>query len=213
MFQIHRHTRFCFYLLHLKNLKIASFRTLLEKILKYSGDLILIIELSRYGERKIPYLRKIISTNNQRISGNTVFCVIFHLFTLFLFSGNPESIEAATELGLLYLKIGDVQRAFQQFGTAVAHSPNCTRAILPIAFIIQVSTLLSNHTCIGNGSYCISNRGEIVSTLMNKLARTFYFIFLQVFEDEDSVFLGNLMRELSQEFLFYIFESINNNLN
>ncbi|XP_048261727.1 Bardet-Biedl syndrome 4 protein isoform X4 [Bombus terrestris] len=52
-------------------------------------------------------------------------------------SGNPESIEAATELGLLYLKIGDVQRAFQQFGTAVAHSPNCTRAILPIAFIIQ----------------------------------------------------------------------------
>ncbi|XP_043582982.1 Bardet-Biedl syndrome 4 protein homolog isoform X1 [Bombus pyrosoma] len=52
-------------------------------------------------------------------------------------SGNPESIEAATELGLLYLKIGDVQRAFQQFGTAIAHSPNCTRAILPIAFIIQ----------------------------------------------------------------------------
>nr|XP_031825496.1 Bardet-Biedl syndrome 4 protein homolog isoform X1 [Nomia melanderi]XP_031825497.1 Bardet-Biedl syndrome 4 protein homolog isoform X1 [Nomia melanderi]XP_031825498.1 Bardet-Biedl syndrome 4 protein homolog isoform X1 [Nomia melanderi]XP_031825499.1 Bardet-Biedl syndrome 4 protein homolog isoform X1 [Nomia melanderi]XP_031825500.1 Bardet-Biedl syndrome 4 protein homolog isoform X1 [Nomia melanderi]XP_031825501.1 Bardet-Biedl syndrome 4 protein homolog isoform X1 [Nomia melanderi]XP_03182550 len=52
-------------------------------------------------------------------------------------SGNPECIEAATELGLLYLKIGDVQRAFQQFGTALAHSPNCTRAILPIAYIIQ----------------------------------------------------------------------------
>ncbi|XP_068981524.1 BBSome complex member BBS4 isoform X2 [Bombus flavifrons] len=57
-------------------------------------------------------------------------------------SGNPESIEAATELGLLYLKIGDVQRAFQQFGTAVAHSPNCTRAILPIAFIIQAISCL-----------------------------------------------------------------------
>ena len=53
------------------------------------------------------------------------------------FSENPESIEAATELGLLYLKIGDVQQAFQQFGTALAHSPNCTKAILPIAYVIQ----------------------------------------------------------------------------
>ncbi|KOC64819.1 Bardet-Biedl syndrome 4 protein like protein [Habropoda laboriosa] len=52
-------------------------------------------------------------------------------------SENPESIEAATELGLLYLKIGDVQRAFQQFGTALGHSPNCTKAILPIAYVIQ----------------------------------------------------------------------------
>ncbi|XP_076165097.1 Bardet-Biedl syndrome 4 [Ptiloglossa arizonensis] len=51
--------------------------------------------------------------------------------------GNPESVEAATDLGLLYLKIGDVQRAFQQFGTALAHSPDCTRAILPIAYVIQ----------------------------------------------------------------------------
>ncbi|XP_016767910.1 Bardet-Biedl syndrome 4 protein homolog isoform X1 [Apis mellifera] len=50
---------------------------------------------------------------------------------------NPESIEAATELGLLYLKIGDVQRAFQQFGTAIAHSPNYAKAILPVAYIIQ----------------------------------------------------------------------------
>ncbi|XP_076234859.1 Bardet-Biedl syndrome 4 [Calliopsis andreniformis] len=52
-------------------------------------------------------------------------------------SGNPECIEAATELGLLYLKIGDVQRAFQQFGAALAHSPNCAKAILPIAYVIQ----------------------------------------------------------------------------
>lgn len=52
--------------------------------------------------------------------------------------GNPESTEAATELGLLYLKIGDVQRAFQQFGAALAHSPTCTKAILPIAYVIQV---------------------------------------------------------------------------
>ncbi|XP_017879614.1 Bardet-Biedl syndrome 4 protein homolog isoform X1 [Ceratina calcarata] len=52
-------------------------------------------------------------------------------------SGNPESLEAATELGLLYLKTGDVQQAFQQFGTVLAHYPNCTEAILPIAYIIQ----------------------------------------------------------------------------
>ncbi|CAK9813745.1 Bardet-Biedl syndrome 4 protein homolog [Anthophora quadrimaculata] len=52
-------------------------------------------------------------------------------------SENPESVEAATELGLLYLKIGDVQRAFQQFGTALGHSPNCSKAILPIAYVIQ----------------------------------------------------------------------------
>ncbi|XP_011138957.1 Bardet-Biedl syndrome 4 protein [Harpegnathos saltator] len=52
-------------------------------------------------------------------------------------NGNPESIDAATELGLLYLKIGDTQRAFQQFGAALAHSPNCVNAILPMAYIMQ----------------------------------------------------------------------------
>lgn len=61
---------------------------------------------------------------------------------MIFFSENPESIEAATELGLLYLKIGDVQRAFQQFGTAIAHSPNYAKAILPVAYIIQVNVLL-----------------------------------------------------------------------
>ncbi|XP_026669068.1 Bardet-Biedl syndrome 4 protein isoform X2 [Ceratina calcarata] len=57
-------------------------------------------------------------------------------------SGNPESLEAATELGLLYLKTGDVQQAFQQFGTVLAHYPNCTEAILPIAYIIQAISCL-----------------------------------------------------------------------
>ncbi|XP_020290163.1 Bardet-Biedl syndrome 4 protein homolog isoform X1 [Pseudomyrmex gracilis] len=52
-------------------------------------------------------------------------------------SGNPESIDAATELGLLYLRIGDAQRAFQQFGAALAHSPNCVKALLPMAYIMQ----------------------------------------------------------------------------
>ncbi|XP_011860397.1 PREDICTED: Bardet-Biedl syndrome 4 protein homolog isoform X1 [Vollenhovia emeryi] len=52
-------------------------------------------------------------------------------------NGNPQSIDAATELGLLYLRIGDTQRAFQQFGAALAHSPNCVKAILPMAYIMQ----------------------------------------------------------------------------
>lgn len=56
----------------------------------------------------------------------------------FFFSGNPESIDAATEMGLLYLRIGDTQRAFQQFGAALAHSPNCVKALLPMAYIMQV---------------------------------------------------------------------------
>ncbi|XP_012225811.1 Bardet-Biedl syndrome 4 protein homolog isoform X1 [Linepithema humile] len=52
-------------------------------------------------------------------------------------NGNPESTDAATELGLLYLRIGDTQRAFQQFGAALAQSPNCVKAILPMAYIMQ----------------------------------------------------------------------------
>ncbi|XP_014489483.1 PREDICTED: Bardet-Biedl syndrome 4 protein isoform X2 [Dinoponera quadriceps] len=52
-------------------------------------------------------------------------------------NGNSESIDAATELGLLYLRIGDTQRAFQQFGAALAHSSNCVNAILPMAYIMQ----------------------------------------------------------------------------
>lgn len=60
------------------------------------------------------------------------------LAAFFMRSGNPQSIDAATELGLLYLKIGDMQRAFQQFGAALAHSPNCVKAILPMAYVMQV---------------------------------------------------------------------------
>ncbi|KAL0108838.1 hypothetical protein PUN28_014154 [Cardiocondyla obscurior] len=52
-------------------------------------------------------------------------------------NGNPQSIDAAIDLGLLYLKIGDSQRAFQQFGAALAHSPNCVKAILPMAYVMQ----------------------------------------------------------------------------
>ncbi|XP_043276787.1 Bardet-Biedl syndrome 4 protein [Venturia canescens] len=52
-------------------------------------------------------------------------------------SASGENEEASTELGLLYLKIGDHQRAFQEFGTVLANSPTNTKAILPMAFIMQ----------------------------------------------------------------------------
>ncbi|XP_011311542.1 Bardet-Biedl syndrome 4 protein homolog isoform X2 [Fopius arisanus] len=48
-----------------------------------------------------------------------------------------ESEDAAIELGLVYLATGDIQQAFQQFGTVLAHSSMCTRAIIPMAYIIQ----------------------------------------------------------------------------
>ncbi|XP_025075758.1 Bardet-Biedl syndrome 4 protein [Pogonomyrmex barbatus] len=61
-------------------------------------------------------------------------------------NGNPQSIDAATELGLLYLRIGDMQRAFQQFGAALAYSSNCVKAILPMAYIMQaISSLKRAH--------------------------------------------------------------------
>ncbi|XP_046813929.1 Bardet-Biedl syndrome 4 protein homolog isoform X1 [Vespa crabro] len=52
-------------------------------------------------------------------------------------TGNPESVTVSTELGLLYLRIGDIQRAFQQFGTTLAYASNCSKALLPIAYIMQ----------------------------------------------------------------------------
>ncbi|XP_015587423.1 Bardet-Biedl syndrome 4 protein homolog [Cephus cinctus] len=51
--------------------------------------------------------------------------------------GSPQSENIATELGLLYLKMGDTQRAFQQFGSALAQSPTCSKALLPMASIMQ----------------------------------------------------------------------------
>ncbi|XP_031784339.1 Bardet-Biedl syndrome 4 protein isoform X1 [Nasonia vitripennis] len=49
----------------------------------------------------------------------------------------PESEEIATELGLMYLGLGDTKRAFQQFGTALAQSANYAKATLPMAYVMQ----------------------------------------------------------------------------
>ncbi|XP_046618269.1 Bardet-Biedl syndrome 4 protein homolog isoform X1 [Neodiprion virginianus] len=48
-----------------------------------------------------------------------------------------ENIDVAVELGLLYLKLGDTQRAFQQFGLALVQQPICPEALLPMASVMQ----------------------------------------------------------------------------
>ncbi|KAL1129675.1 hypothetical protein AAG570_012620 [Ranatra chinensis] len=49
----------------------------------------------------------------------------------------PTSSDIASELGLLYLKVGELQKAFDKLGTAIAISPNNTKALLPMASIFQ----------------------------------------------------------------------------
>ena len=56
----------------------------------------------------------------------------------------PENEQIATDLGLMYLGLGDTKRAFQQFGTALAQSPNYAPATLPLAYVMQVNRTKSN---------------------------------------------------------------------
>ncbi|XP_014205883.1 Bardet-Biedl syndrome 4 protein [Copidosoma floridanum] len=55
------------------------------------------------------------------------------------FEAEPENEEIATELGQLYLGLGDTKRALQQFGMALARSPNYSKAILPLAYVVQTN--------------------------------------------------------------------------
>ncbi|XP_012258563.2 Bardet-Biedl syndrome 4 protein [Athalia rosae] len=52
-------------------------------------------------------------------------------------SASPDNVDVAVELGLLYLKMGDTQRAFQQFGLALAQYPLRAEALLPMASVMQ----------------------------------------------------------------------------
>lgn len=63
---------------------------------------------------------------------------IYKMNATVFFSAVPESEEIATELGLMYLGLGDTKRAFQQFGTALAQSANYAKATLPMAYVMQV---------------------------------------------------------------------------
>jgi tetratricopeptide (TPR) repeat protein len=51
---------------------------------------------------------------------------------------SPESPELLTALGLLLLRAGDSQRAFDQLGASLLHEPRGARAILAAGSIIQV---------------------------------------------------------------------------
>jgi Tfp pilus assembly protein PilF len=59
-------------------------------------------------------------------------------FLRFCYSSIPNSEEIATELGLMYLDVNDTKRAFQQFGSVLAQSPNYVKAMVPLAYVIQV---------------------------------------------------------------------------
>lgn len=49
----------------------------------------------------------------------------------------PDSCELATSLGLLYMKTGQYQRAFEKLGSALAHDPMCTKALLAAGSMMQ----------------------------------------------------------------------------
>nr|CAD7571259.1 unnamed protein product [Timema californicum] len=48
-----------------------------------------------------------------------------------------DSSELSTALGLLYMKTGQFQSAFEQLGSALAHDNNCPRALLAAATMMQ----------------------------------------------------------------------------
>ncbi|CAG2054305.1 unnamed protein product [Timema podura] len=48
-----------------------------------------------------------------------------------------DSAELSTALGLLYMKTGQFQSAFEQLGSALAHDSNCPRALLAAATMMQ----------------------------------------------------------------------------
>lgn len=51
---------------------------------------------------------------------------------------SPDSVELSTSLGLLYMEMGENQKAFEQFGSALAHYPDCSKALLGTALVLQV---------------------------------------------------------------------------
>ncbi|XP_069682153.1 BBSome complex member BBS4 isoform X2 [Periplaneta americana] len=49
----------------------------------------------------------------------------------------PDSCELATSLGLLYMKTGQHQRAFEKLGSALAHDGMCSKALLAAGSMMQ----------------------------------------------------------------------------
>ena len=58
---------------------------------------------------------------------------------------SPDSVELSTSLGLLYMRIGEHQKAFERLGTALAHDPNCAKALLAAGAMMQVIKNVLTH--------------------------------------------------------------------
>lgn len=52
---------------------------------------------------------------------------------------DPANAETLTTIGLLYLRIGQNQKAFDFLGNALSHDPKSVKAILAAASVIQAS--------------------------------------------------------------------------
>lgn len=67
-----------------------------------------------------------------------VGCLIIESTGCFRFRACPDSVKMLTESGLLYLKAGQVQDAFERLGAALALEPTCGKALLGVGCITQV---------------------------------------------------------------------------
>lgn len=69
---------------------------------------------------------------------------IFHLhpfcgFFIFCYRIIPENVDVLTEIGILYLKVNDTKSAFDKLFQATNLDGNCTKAIMALGAILQVS--------------------------------------------------------------------------
>lgn len=55
---------------------------------------------------------------------------------------SPDNVDLATDLGLLYMKIGENQKAFEQFGSALARNADCVKALFGTGLMMQVKYIL-----------------------------------------------------------------------
>ncbi|KAL0279168.1 UNVERIFIED_CONTAM: hypothetical protein PYX00_000777 [Menopon gallinae] len=56
---------------------------------------------------------------------------------------SPDNVDLAAALGLLYMKIGEHQKAFEKFGSALARDPQSSKALLALGAMMQV--FLNSH--------------------------------------------------------------------
>ncbi|KAA3672234.1 Bardet-Biedl syndrome 4 protein, partial [Paragonimus westermani] len=91
------------------------------------------LEASKYTQNVSP-LERLASLHTRRGNYNRAVEVLRQAISL-----NPENPELLANLGLLYLKLGEEARAFEQLGSALAFQPNHFNAL------IAASTILLAH--------------------------------------------------------------------